>query len=78
MFPAIARFSPAVAPAPVTVHGLVKAGFERVRDVFAENFQRRHENGGACCAYYRGEKVVDLWGASETSTPATLGKKTPW
>ena len=23
---------------------------------------RRHELGGACCAYHRGEKVVDLWG----------------
>jgi CubicO group peptidase (beta-lactamase class C family) len=27
-----------------------------------ENFSRRHELGGACCVYYRGEKVVDLWG----------------
>ena len=61
MFPAIARFSPGAAPAPVTIHGLVRGGFERVRDVFAENFQRRHESGGACCAYYRGEMVVDLW-----------------
>jgi len=40
----------------------VSAGFEAVRDVFAENFSRRHELGGACCVYHRGEKVVDLWG----------------
>jgi CubicO group peptidase (beta-lactamase class C family) len=33
-----------------------------VRDAFAENFARRGELGGACCVYYRGEKVVDLWG----------------
>ncbi|MFL6623633.1 MAG: serine hydrolase domain-containing protein [Sulfurifustis sp.] len=33
-----------------------------MRAVFAENFGWRHELGGACCAYYRGEKVVDLWG----------------
>ena len=46
----------------VNVEGHVAGGFERVRDVFAENFTRRHELGGACCAYYRGDKVVDLWG----------------
>jgi CubicO group peptidase (beta-lactamase class C family) len=40
----------------------VSAGFEVVRDAFAENFTRRHELGGACCVYHRGEKVVDLWG----------------
>jgi CubicO group peptidase (beta-lactamase class C family) len=33
-----------------------------VRDAFAENFARRDELGGACSAYYRGEKVVGLWG----------------
>ncbi len=48
--------------AELTVHGFVKPGFERVRDAFEENFTRRHELGGACCAYYHGEKVVDLWG----------------
>ena len=46
----------------LTVQGHVSAGFEHVRDTFAENFDRRHELGGACSAYYRGEKVVDLWG----------------
>ena len=40
----------------------MSAGFEAVRDAFAENFSRRHELGGACCVYHRGEKVVDLWG----------------
>ncbi len=44
------------------IEGHVSAGFEAVRDAFAENFSRRHELGGACCVYYRGEKVVDLWG----------------
>jgi CubicO group peptidase (beta-lactamase class C family) len=44
------------------VHGYVAPGFERVRATFAENFAERSELGGACCAYYRGEKVVDLWG----------------
>ncbi len=50
------------APNRVDVHGNIAPGFEAVRDVFAENFTRRHELGGACCVYYRGEKVVDLWG----------------
>lgn len=44
------------------IKGHVSAGFEAVRDAFAENFSRRHELGGACCVYHRGEKVVDLWG----------------
>jgi CubicO group peptidase (beta-lactamase class C family) len=33
-----------------------------VREAFADNFARRREVGGACCAYRGGEKVVDLWG----------------
>lgn len=44
------------------IDGHVSAGFEAVRDAFAENFSRRHELGGACCAYRHGEKIVDLWG----------------
>ena len=50
------------APDSVTIQGHVSAGFEAVRDAFAENFARRHELGGACCVYRGGEKVVDLWG----------------
>ena len=46
----------------ITVEGHVTPGFEPVRQAFAENFMRRGERGGACCAYYRGAKVVDLWG----------------
>ncbi|MGE5446077.1 MAG: serine hydrolase domain-containing protein, partial [Ignavibacteriales bacterium] len=44
------------------ISGFVKPGFEAVREAFVENFERRHELGAACCIYYRGEKVVDLWG----------------
>ncbi len=40
----------------------MSAGFEAVRDAFAENFSRRRELGGACCVYHRGKRVVDLWG----------------
>src|SRR5215467_11529401 len=52
----------APAPTKVTINGFVRDGFEAVRAAFADNFEDRHELGGACCAYYRGEKVVDLWG----------------
>ena len=44
------------------VSGFVKPGFEAVREAFIENFEHRHELGAACCIYYRGEKVVDVWG----------------
>ena len=44
------------------VQGHVSAGFECVRDAFVQNFARRHEVGGACCVFHRGDKVVDLWG----------------
>lgn len=62
MFPVSMQFSPADAARRVSVHGYVATGFENVRQVFAENFTQRGELGGACGAYYRGEKVVDLWG----------------
>lgn len=54
-------YRPPAHPA-VRIQGQVSPGFETVRDAFTENFTRRHELGGACCVYHRGEKVVDLWG----------------
>ena len=45
-----------------SIQGHVSRGFEAVREAFAENFVQRRELGGACCAFHRGEKVVDLWG----------------
>ena len=44
------------------VDGQVGQGFEAMRRTFDENFARRRELGGACCAYHYGEKVADLWG----------------
>ncbi len=44
------------------ISGFVKTGFEAVREAFVKNFQLRNELGAACCIYYKGEKVVDLWG----------------
>jgi CubicO group peptidase (beta-lactamase class C family) len=54
------------------IEGYVSRGFEVVREAFAENFARRRELGGACCAYYQGEKVVDIWGgvrSAQTGDP---------
>jgi CubicO group peptidase (beta-lactamase class C family) len=50
------------APDRFGIQGHVSPGFEAVCEVFTENFVRRREVGGACCAFYRGENVVDLWG----------------
>jgi hypothetical protein len=44
------------------IQGYAVSGFEAVREAFADNFTRRGELGGACCAYHHGDKVVDLWG----------------
>src|SRR5687767_10585362 len=44
------------------VDGLVAPGFEAVRAEFERNFAERGEIGAAVAAYWRGEKVVDLWG----------------
>ncbi len=44
------------------VNGEVKPGFESVKDIFIENFIKRNEIGAACSVYFKGEKVVDLWG----------------
>jgi CubicO group peptidase (beta-lactamase class C family) len=47
---------------PQLIHGRVAPGFEEVRNEFKRNFSERGELGAACTVYYRGEKVVDLWG----------------
>lgn len=47
-------------------HGDVAPGFEEVRVEFERNFVERGEIGAAVSAYWRGEKVVDLWGGRRT------------
>jgi CubicO group peptidase (beta-lactamase class C family) len=51
------------------ISGWVAPGFEPVRDVFAQNFDKGREVGAAFAAFHRGEKVTDLWGgiADETT-----------
>ena len=50
------------------VNGLVAPGFEEVRIEFERNFTERGDIGAAVAAYWRGEKVVDLWGGRRTPT----------
>jgi CubicO group peptidase (beta-lactamase class C family) len=61
------------ALASLTIEGDVARGLEAVRDTFEQNFVDRGEMGGACCAYHRGEKVVDLWGGVRNTRTAE-----PW
>ena len=49
-------------------HGSVASGFEEVGNEFKRNFAERGEIGAAVAAYWRGEKVVDLWGGRRTPT----------
>ncbi|MGQ0624572.1 MAG: serine hydrolase domain-containing protein [Sporichthyaceae bacterium] len=63
------------AAAP-TVNGAVAPGFERVREVFADNFARHGEVGAACCVYVDGRVVVDLTGgrfAPDSERPYDAG-----
>jgi CubicO group peptidase (beta-lactamase class C family) len=46
----------------VGADGFVAPGFEEVRAEFERNFAERGEIGAAVAAYWRGQKVVDLWG----------------
>lgn len=50
------------------IRGRVAPGFEPVRTAFERNFAERAEIGAAVAAYWRGEKVVDLWGGRRSPT----------
>lgn len=57
----------------MVARGTVAQGFEEVRAAFERNFSERGEIGAAVAAYWRGQKVVDLWGGHRT--PA---RDAPW
>jgi CubicO group peptidase (beta-lactamase class C family) len=57
------------------IHGYVKPGFEEVKEQFVQNFTDRDENGAACAIYYKGEKVVDLWGGYRDALTKKLWEK---
>jgi CubicO group peptidase (beta-lactamase class C family) len=44
--------------------GYAEDRFASLADVFRANFAERGELGAAVCVYYRGRKVVDLWGGA--------------
>lgn len=46
----------------IGIWGYTAPGFERVRDDFEQIFKAGNEKNAQVTAYYRGEKVVDLWG----------------
>lgn len=54
------------AARPARIGGTVAPGFEEVRAEFERNFAERGEIGAAVAAYWRGEKIVDLWGGRRT------------
>ncbi len=55
-----ARSADVLRAAPI--QGEVAPGFEPVAEAFRANFVERGEIGASVCVFYRGEKVVDLWG----------------
>src|SRR5689334_9743932 len=44
------------------INGICEARFRKVREEFTENFETRHERGGAVAVWDNGQLVVDLWG----------------
>lgn len=55
------------------INGYIAPGFERVREVFEENFRLRNEVGASFAVYRRGEKLVDLWGGFRDKS-----RRLPW
>lgn len=55
------------------VKGCVAPGFEGVREAFENNLTNGNDTGAACAAYWKGEKVVDLWGGKKA-----LGSEESW
>ena len=55
------------------VQGTAAPGFAEVKQAFVENFKDRKELGAACAVYYKGEKVVDLWGGYRD-----IATRAPW
>ena len=55
------------------INGFAANGFQKVEDVFLENFNSKNEVGAACAVFINGEKVVDLWGGF-----ADHKRRRPW
>lgn len=48
----------------ITINGTVAPGFESIRSLYEHNMNTYAEEHTQLCIYYRGEKVVDLWGSA--------------
>jgi len=60
----------------LAIHGTVKEGFERIKEQFSHNFEHHKEIGASLAIYWRGEKIVDLWGGSaDPNDPTRLWKE---
>ncbi len=55
------------------VEGFAAPGYQRVADVFRENFTDRGDVGAAFCGYVGGTRVVDLWGGQARPGEAWTG-----
>jgi CubicO group peptidase (beta-lactamase class C family) len=57
----------------MSCQGLVKPGFEKVRDAFMRNLETHDQAGASVCVYRHGRPVVDLWGGVNplTARPCT-------
>ena len=50
------------------IEGTVDKEFDRVKEVFDDNFEQGDEVGASFCVYHDHEKVVDLWGGYKDSS----------
>jgi len=57
----------------VKIEGTCDPKFNRVKDVFAENFEKRGEVGAAAAVMFDGKSVVDIWAGH-----ADRDKTRPW
>src|SRR5271155_3471999 len=57
----------------VKIEGTCDPKFSRVKDAFAENFEKRSEVGAAAAVLLDGKSVVDIWGGH-----ADKAKTRPW
>jgi len=53
------------------VGGVVRPGYEGVRDMFRKNVETGRERDAQLCIYVEGEMVVDLWGSAEGDSTYT-------
>ena len=63
----------------MTIGGSVAPGFEAVREAFAANMGRTEEPvevGAGFAAYYRGRRVVNLWGGWADAARSRPGART--